>query len=324
MCRKYRTAGSSSLMALTSKYEIPRRNWHRSYSCIPVLDSKVPIEQGKSNLFCALIVVARGAGAGAVVVFCIAVTISTLYVLCVLDATDKVHVYVLRTFYLSWNTTYCRQYLLYGSFVPAMLEHSVPGTCHCPAHAEPIADFYWRRDSQDHRLTLVVGTPNRIQGITACACASEPHQVVQLCFHHQFQFQWWPCKFKQILQTYDWCGQMTGNRALEETLKDRRFATLGPSWVLSSNSKLNLQTLPAMIVWFAFPMLASQFRTENAKLKKKTKKNKTNKHKYKNTRLWSLQNNAKERRQLKKCLFVFWSRRARPPPPPKARSSEDM
>ncbi len=48
---------------------------------IPVLDSKVPIEQGKSNVFCALIVVARGAGAGTVVVLGLIVRLQILAIL---------------------------------------------------------------------------------------------------------------------------------------------------------------------------------------------------------------------------------------------------
>lgn len=165
----------------------------------------------------------------------------------------------------------------------------MPGTCHCPAHAEPIADFYWRRDSKDRNIDWHWwSAPHRIQGITACASAYDPHQVVQLCFHHQFQ--WRPC----LIFFQRTGGQMTGNRALEETLKlkDRRLATC--------NSKLNFQTLPAMIVWFAFPMLISQFPPAEDKTNKYTYQNY-----HKNTRCWSLQSNAKQRHQLEKCFCVF-------------------
>ena len=99
-------------------------------------------------------------------------------------------------FYLSRHVTYCRQYLLCGlclcsrgALTQCARHLSLPSTCGTDRWLLPKA---WQSGS-DHRLTLVVGTPCRIQGITACAFAYDPRQVVQLCFHHQFQ--WRPCKF---------------------------------------------------------------------------------------------------------------------------------
>jgi len=179
-------------------------------------------------------------------------------------------------------------------------------------------------------LTFTEGVTVRI-GSAPHAGFKESRHVHLLMIHAKWSscvstinFNGDPANFTHILLTYWWTNDRQpcsrGNAERQETCH------FGSQLVAVKQLKAESSDVASYDCVVAFPIWVSQFRIENAKIKKaqKTKPTSVRIRNYKNTRPWSFQNNARQRRQLGKYLCVFWSRRARPPPPPKARSLEDM